>query len=49
MLELFFTFGQAACALLIVYRGYLVLMSARKARPAPDDEPVFLRHLQNDA
>jgi hypothetical protein len=48
MLELFFTFGQAACALLLVYGGYLVLVPAKGA-PAPDDEPVLLRHLQNDA
>ncbi len=36
MLELMITTGQAACALLLVYGGFLVLLSGKAARrPEP--------------
>lgn len=48
MLDLIFTLGQAASALLLVYGGFLVLAPARK-RSEASDELVLLRHLQKDA
>jgi hypothetical protein len=35
MLELMITTGQAACALLLVYGAFLVLLSGKTARPEP--------------
>lgn len=46
MLDILFTAGQAACALLLLYGGFLVLVPAPVTR---DDELVLLRHLRNDA
>jgi len=52
ILDLLFTTGQTACALLLLYGGFLVLMPARKA-PALDaareDELLLLKHIHNDA
>lgn len=56
MLELMFTIGQAAAAMLVLYGGVLVIGTVislqRKSRtpnPAREDELLLLRHLQNDA
>lgn len=48
MLELIFTTGQAASAMLLLYGAYLVLVPARRA-PKPEDQPHFLKHSHNDA
>ena len=52
MIDIFFTIGQAASAMLLLYGAFLTLMPARKARgttPMPEEEAFLLRHLQNDA
>jgi hypothetical protein len=52
MLDLLFSLGQAASALLLVYGGFLVLTPARKApvlNPALEDELLLLKHIHNDA
>jgi hypothetical protein len=48
MLELIFTTGQAASAMLLLYGAYLVLVPARRA-PKLEDQPHFLKHSRNDA
>jgi len=52
ILDYLFTTGQAACALLLLYGGFLVLMPARKApalEPKLEDELLLLKHIHNDA
>ena len=48
MLDILFTAGQTASALLLFYGAFLVLWPASKAAKR-DDELVLLRHLRNDA
>jgi hypothetical protein len=51
MLDILFTTGQAASALLLMYGGYLVLMPVRKPALSPvlEDRLVLLKHLHDDA
>ena len=52
MLDLLFSLGQTASALILVYGGFLVLTPLRRGRaldPALEDELVLLKHLHNDA
>lgn len=56
MLDLMFTAGQVAAAMLVIYGGMLSIGTAvplqRKSRtltPAREDELLLLKHLQNDA
>jgi hypothetical protein len=52
MLDILFTTGQAASALLLLYGAFLTLIPARRARganPMPEEKTFLLRHLQNDA
>jgi hypothetical protein len=47
MLDMLFTIGQAASALLMVYGGYLVLMPVREARR--EEAVLHFTHLHGDA
>jgi hypothetical protein len=56
MLELMFTAGQVAAAMLVIYGGVLSIGTAmpvqRKSRalnPALEDDALLLKHIQNDA
>jgi len=48
MLELIFTAGQAASAMLLLYGAFLVLTPARKAQKL-EDRLHLLKHSHNDA
>jgi hypothetical protein len=48
MLEIIFTIGQAASALLIAYGGFLVLMPARKPASAAEERFLLLKQLPGD-
>lgn len=54
MLDFLFAMGQAVSAMLILYGGYLVLLSGTR-RKAPvldaalEDELLLLKHIHNDA
>jgi hypothetical protein len=48
MLDIIFTIGQAASALLIAYGAFLVLIPAR-TQPELAPEERFLPHVLNDA
>jgi hypothetical protein len=52
MLDLLFSLGQAASALLVLYGGFLVLTPAREApvlTPELEDELLLLKHIHTDA
>lgn len=50
MLDIMFTIGQAASALLLAYGGFLVLMPARKAvrNPMLEDKFLLRKHVLSD-
>jgi hypothetical protein len=44
-LDLLFALGQAACALLLLYGAWLVIVPPRKAM---DEEGLMAKHLQHE-
>jgi hypothetical protein len=52
MLDLLFSLGQAASALLLLYGGFLVLIASRKAptlNAELEEQLIVLKHIHNDA